>query len=176
MSIPAFPSLSPKVPACLLESSSKESQRSDGGGQKRVIALHDFAAGSTDEPSFKVRDQVVVVSEALDGWWIGELGGNGVLNINGTSLRGKYYEPSIDNLNSASVRSASDDESDDDVGSLVRVQCVDDSFSSVYVTGLPTPQLPATISPVTASKTPSLAPTPAAHPVILLVVIAGIVV
>ncbi|RPD58534.1 hypothetical protein L227DRAFT_576923, partial [Lentinus tigrinus ALCF2SS1-6] len=43
--------------------------------KKRVIALHDFAAGSTDELSFKVGDQIDVVSEVLDGWWMGELYG-----------------------------------------------------------------------------------------------------
>ncbi|KAH9916575.1 BAR-domain-containing protein [Epithele typhae] len=221
--VPAIPSSSPKIPTRLLKSSSKESQRSDDSGQKRVIALHDFAAGSTDELSFKVGDQIVVVSEVLDGWWMGELGGkrglfpttyteiinssttslskpplpqrppssatrNSALaategddthpfsdqrsrpttsapNGSGASLRGKskpkkkYYEPSIDSMNSASVRSGSDVDSDD-AGSLVRVQRVDDSFSSVYITGLPTPQSPAAVSPVAASKTSGLAPTP----------------
>ncbi|OBZ74901.1 hypothetical protein A0H81_05169 [Grifola frondosa] len=43
--------------------------------QKRVVALHDFAAASSDELSFKAGDQIVVVSEVLNGWWMGELAG-----------------------------------------------------------------------------------------------------
>lgn len=44
-------------------------------GKKVVVALHDFAAGSTDELSFQAGDQIAVVNEVLDGWWMGELFG-----------------------------------------------------------------------------------------------------
>ncbi|KAF7795738.1 hypothetical protein EIP86_006905 [Pleurotus ostreatoroseus] len=43
--------------------------------KKRVVALHDFAASSTDELSFRAGEQIVVVNEVLDGWWMGELHG-----------------------------------------------------------------------------------------------------
>ncbi|KAI0753691.1 hypothetical protein C8Q74DRAFT_1306365 [Fomes fomentarius] len=75
-----LPSTSPKLPMRLLKSSSKDKdkdKKEENGKdiKKRVIALHDFAAGSNDELSFRVGDQIDVVSEVLDGWWMGELGG-----------------------------------------------------------------------------------------------------
>ena len=79
-SISGLPSASPKLPARLLKSFSNDKDK-DGGkdkdkeNRKRVVALHDFAAGSTDELSFKAGDQIDVVSEVLDGWWMGELDG-----------------------------------------------------------------------------------------------------
>ncbi|KAI0060153.1 BAR-domain-containing protein [Artomyces pyxidatus] len=42
--------------------------------QKLVRALHDFA-GSADELTFRVGDEIVVMNEVLDGWWMGELDG-----------------------------------------------------------------------------------------------------
>ncbi|KAJ7635099.1 hypothetical protein FB45DRAFT_910766 [Roridomyces roridus] len=39
-----------------------------------VRALYDFS-GSSDELTFKVGDQIYVVNEVLDGWWMGELNG-----------------------------------------------------------------------------------------------------
>lgn len=43
-------------------------------GKKLVRALYDFS-GSSDELSFKVGDEIVVLNEVLDGWWMGELHG-----------------------------------------------------------------------------------------------------
>lgn len=43
-------------------------------GKKVVRALFDFS-GSSDELSFKVGDEITVVNEVLDGWWMGELEG-----------------------------------------------------------------------------------------------------
>ncbi|KAI0920213.1 hypothetical protein AcV5_010014 [Taiwanofungus camphoratus] len=43
--------------------------------RKVVVALHDFAAGSSDELTFRAGDQIVVLNEVLDEWWMGELGG-----------------------------------------------------------------------------------------------------
>ena len=79
-SIPVIPlpSTSPKLSFGLLKSSSKSSDKDKENGKdakKRVVALHDFAAGSNDELSFRAGDQIDVVSEVLDGWWMGELGG-----------------------------------------------------------------------------------------------------
>ncbi|PIL26285.1 transporter [Ganoderma sinense ZZ0214-1] len=79
-SIPGLPSASPKLPARLLKSFSNDKEKDsakdkDKENRKRVVALHDFAAGSTDELSFKAGDQIDVVSEVLDGWWMGELDG-----------------------------------------------------------------------------------------------------
>ena len=81
-SIPGLPSTSPKIPSRLLKSFSNDKDKDkdsakdkDKENRKRVVALHDFAAGSTDELSFKAGDQIDVVSEVLDGWWMGELDG-----------------------------------------------------------------------------------------------------
>ncbi|EKM52757.1 uncharacterized protein PHACADRAFT_176772 [Phanerochaete carnosa HHB-10118-sp] len=41
--------------------------------KKVALALHDFRAASQDELSFKAGDQINVLSEVLDGWWMGEL-------------------------------------------------------------------------------------------------------
>ncbi|KAJ7585082.1 hypothetical protein C8J56DRAFT_1166265 [Mycena floridula] len=42
--------------------------------KKLVRALHDFA-GSSDELAFKAGDEIAVVNEVLDDWWMGELNG-----------------------------------------------------------------------------------------------------
>ncbi|TFK85604.1 BAR-domain-containing protein [Polyporus arcularius HHB13444] len=97
-----LPSTSPKMPFGLLKSSSSKGVDKEKGSikdsRKRVVALHDFAAGSTDELSFKAGDQIDVVSEVLDGWWMGELGGKRglfpttyteVLNTSSSSLPSK---------------------------------------------------------------------------------------
>jgi hypothetical protein len=43
--------------------------------EKKVVrALYDFS-GSSDELSFKAGDEILVVNEVLEGWWMGELGG-----------------------------------------------------------------------------------------------------
>jgi len=66
------PGTSPKVPVRTPKSPYGVPHREDG--RKMVMALHDFAAGSTDELSFRAGDRIVVVNEVLDGWWMGELG------------------------------------------------------------------------------------------------------
>ena len=43
-------------------------------GKKVVRALYDFS-GSTDELSFKLGNEIVVLNEVLDDWWMGELNG-----------------------------------------------------------------------------------------------------
>lgn len=43
--------------------------------KKLALALHDFNASSTDELSFRSGDQITVINEVLDGWWMGELQG-----------------------------------------------------------------------------------------------------
>ncbi|TDL14861.1 BAR-domain-containing protein [Rickenella mellea] len=55
--------------------SAKESpQISPRNLKKKVKALYDFS-GSADELSFKAGEEIVVVNEVLDGWWVGELDG-----------------------------------------------------------------------------------------------------
>ncbi|KAJ7485736.1 hypothetical protein FB451DRAFT_1083236 [Mycena latifolia] len=57
----------PKLPARILKPPSQ--------AQRKVVrALYDFS-GSSDELAFKAGDQIVVVNEVLDGWWMGELNG-----------------------------------------------------------------------------------------------------
>ncbi|KAJ7785276.1 hypothetical protein DFH07DRAFT_935054 [Mycena maculata] len=59
----------PKLPARILKPPSQEQEQ-----RKRVRALYDFS-GSADELAFKAGDTIAVVSEVLDGWWMGELHG-----------------------------------------------------------------------------------------------------
>ena len=64
------PSHSPQVPAKVPRILKPPSLQ----GNKLVRALYDFS-GSSDELSFKVGDEIVVLNEVLDGWWMGELNG-----------------------------------------------------------------------------------------------------
>ncbi|KAJ3922203.1 hypothetical protein F5877DRAFT_75460 [Lentinula edodes] len=58
---------SPQIPPRILRPPSLQ-------GKKVMRALYDFD-GAADELSFKVGDEIVVISEVLDGWWTGELHG-----------------------------------------------------------------------------------------------------
>ena len=62
------PSHSPQVPAKVPRILKPPSLQ----GKKLVRALYDFS-GSSDELCFKVGDEIVVLNEVLDGWWMGEL-------------------------------------------------------------------------------------------------------
>lgn len=58
---------SPKIQARILKPPSLQER-------KMVRALYDFS-GSSDELSFKVGDEILVINEVLDGWWMGDLDG-----------------------------------------------------------------------------------------------------
>ncbi|THU93410.1 BAR-domain-containing protein [Dendrothele bispora CBS 962.96] len=58
---------SPQIPPRILKPPSMQEK-------KTVRALYDFT-GSSDELSFKVGDEIVVINEVLEGWWMGELKG-----------------------------------------------------------------------------------------------------
>ena len=58
---------SPKIPIRIIKPPSLQ-------GKKLVRALYDFT-GSTDELAFNAGDEIVVLNEVLDGWWMGELDG-----------------------------------------------------------------------------------------------------
>jgi hypothetical protein len=60
---------SPKIPGRILKPPTPLGQ-----DKKVVRALHDFA-GSSEELSFKTGDEILVVNEVLDEWWMGELDG-----------------------------------------------------------------------------------------------------
>lgn len=60
-------SISPKPPARILKPPSLQEK-------KMVRARYSFS-GVTDELSFKTGDEITVVNEVLDGWWMGELSG-----------------------------------------------------------------------------------------------------
>lgn len=61
------PTMSAKVAPRILKPPSMQ-------GKKVVRALYAFS-GSTDEISFKAGDEIVVLNEVLDDWWMGELDG-----------------------------------------------------------------------------------------------------
>ncbi|KAI9061909.1 BAR-domain-containing protein [Trametes sanguinea] len=200
--VPGLSGASPKLPMRMVKSLSRSGsdrdKEKDGKespqGRKRVVAIHDFAAASADELSFKAGDQIEVLSEVVDGWWMGDLGGKRglfpttyteVINSSSSSLpqkpplpqrppssltrslgltnggsrtasslssfednghhpfsdhnvhdgstsgRGAYEE----SIQSSRLSESSDDES----GSLMRVQRIDDTFSSRYTAAVPPP-------------------------------------
>ena len=47
---------------------------SSSGNSKMVRAVNDFS-GSADELSFRVGDEIVLLNEVIEGWWMGELRG-----------------------------------------------------------------------------------------------------
>jgi len=59
--------ISPKPPARILKPPSLQEK-------KMVRARYSFS-GATDELSFMAGDEITVVNEVLDGWWMGELSG-----------------------------------------------------------------------------------------------------
>lgn len=59
---------SPKAPARILKPPSLQDR-------KIARALYNFS-GAMDELTFKAGDEIVVINEVLDGWWMGELDGN----------------------------------------------------------------------------------------------------
>lgn len=61
------PSQSPQVPPRILKPLSLQ-------GSKLVRAVHPFS-GSADELTFKAGDEIMVINEVLDDWWMGELHG-----------------------------------------------------------------------------------------------------
>ncbi|KAI0364040.1 BAR-domain-containing protein [Pilatotrama ljubarskyi] len=240
MSMPGLPSTSPKLPIRMTKSASrseKEKDNKENSGQMRklAVALHDFAAASTDELSFKAGDQIEVLSEVLEGWWMGELRGRRglfpttyteILNSSSSSLSQKpplpqrppssltrslglqngrsrtgsslssledgahpFSDPQSRNGDSGpyeeSIQSSHMSDTDDESGSLMRVQRIDDSFSSRYTAATPAPpppmrrgaDLPASSSTSSSGKkapppppprrstlTASPAPTPPALP------------
>ncbi|KZP05432.1 BAR-domain-containing protein [Athelia psychrophila] len=60
------PAASPKIPTRSIRAPSRQET------VKVVRALHDFT-GSSDELTFKAGDEITVVNEVLDDWWMGEL-------------------------------------------------------------------------------------------------------
>ncbi|KAI0632703.1 hypothetical protein C8Q77DRAFT_839588 [Trametes polyzona] len=204
-SVPGLPSTSPKLPMRMLKSASSRSDKDKDNkenaertqGKKRVVALHDFAGASTDELSFKAGDQIDVVSEVLDGWWMGELGGKRglfpttyteVINASSSSLQqkpplpqrppsslaktlgltnggsrpGSSYSSLEDGPRNGkayeeSIQSSTFSGSDDEEGSLMRVQRVDDSFAARYTSATP----PSAPSPLIARASSSPSPSPA---------------
>lgn len=91
------PNASPQIPARILKPQSQQDK-------KLAVALHDFAAASSDELSFKAGDQIVVLNEVIDGWWMGKHTSTGktglfpttyteVLNASTSSLGSKPVLP-----------------------------------------------------------------------------------
>jgi hypothetical protein len=63
-------SRSPKTNGQLVSSSSSSGTSS---GPKLVRALYDFSSTSLNELSFRTGDEIVVLNEVLDEWWLGKL-------------------------------------------------------------------------------------------------------
>lgn len=67
-------STSPSIPSRLLKKGSFHQSTSSLQEKKLVRAVYGFT-GSSDELSFKVGDEIVLLNEVLEGWWMGELDG-----------------------------------------------------------------------------------------------------
>ncbi|KAK7029518.1 hypothetical protein VNI00_014551 [Paramarasmius palmivorus] len=68
-------SKSEQVPLSGSSSSLSKIQKPPSMQNRKVMkALYDFS-GSSDELSFRIGDEIVVVNEVLDGWWMGDLNG-----------------------------------------------------------------------------------------------------
>ncbi|KAI8992761.1 hypothetical protein BD414DRAFT_284774 [Trametes punicea] len=214
-SVSGLPGASPRLPIRMVKSLSRSGSEKgqdkdkdfEGQARKQVIALHDFAAASVDELSFKAGDQIEVLSEVIDGWWMGELRGKRglfpttyteVINTSSSSLPQKPPLPQRpsssltrslsstnggsrtgsslssfedgrhpfggDNLHDGSARqsyeasiqsSHLDESSDDESGSLMHAQPVDDSFSSRYVAAVPPPAISVRRSTEALSTSPA---------------------
>ncbi|KAG1740594.1 hypothetical protein EDB19DRAFT_1851451 [Suillus lakei] len=109
---------SPKIPAQIMKPSSQHSR-------KLVRALHDFT-GSSDELTFKAGDEITVIHEVLDDWWLGVLS-NGRKGLFPTTYTETIsWSSSEDDLHHA----AASEDSEDDIGYLLGGRVMDTSHPS----------------------------------------------
>ncbi|KAG2133790.1 uncharacterized protein EDB93DRAFT_1173466 [Suillus bovinus] len=117
---------SPQMPSRIMKPPSQYSR-------KLVRALHDFT-GSSDELTFRAGDEIIVVHEVLDDWWLGILsnGRKGLFPSTYTetiSLSPSYQgseQSSEDNLH----HTAASEDSEDDIGYLLGSRVMDTSHLS----------------------------------------------
>jgi hypothetical protein len=91
--------------------------------RKLVRAKHNFT-GSSDELTFKVGDEITVIHEVLDDWWLGALsdGRKGLFPATYTetiSLSSSSYQGSLQSSDDLH-RSTVGEDSEDDIGNLLK--------------------------------------------------------
>ncbi|KAH7906936.1 BAR-domain-containing protein [Hygrophoropsis aurantiaca] len=122
---------SPKVPIQILKPPSLQDK-------KLVRALYDFS-GSSDELSFRAGDEITVINEVLDDWWLGALndGRKGLFPtsyIESATKSSKQTSPNIPSSRGHSPYSSEgfshrEDDSDDDVEKMLRGRPLEQSHS-----------------------------------------------
>jgi hypothetical protein len=102
--------------------------------RKLVRALHDFT-GSSDELTFKAGDEITVIHEVLDDWWLGVLsnGRKGLFPSTYTetiSLSSSSYPGSAQSSEDDLHHTAASEDSEDDIGYLLGGGVMDTSHPS----------------------------------------------
>ncbi|KAG1853156.1 hypothetical protein DFJ58DRAFT_914251 [Suillus subalutaceus] len=115
---------SPKMPTQIMKPPSQYAR-------KLVRALHDFT-GSSDELTFKAGDEIIVIHEVLDDWWLGVLsnGRKGLFPSTYTeiiSLSSSYRSSA---QSSEDDHTAASEDSEDDIGYLLGGRVMDTSHLS----------------------------------------------
>ncbi|KAG1849514.1 hypothetical protein F4604DRAFT_1810811 [Suillus subluteus] len=115
---------SPKMPTQIMKPPSQYAR-------KLVRALHDFT-GSSDELTFKAGDEIIVIHEVLDDWWLGVLsnGRKGLFPSTYTetiSLSPSYRSSA---QSSEDDHTAASEDSEDDIGYLLGGRVMDTSHLS----------------------------------------------
>ncbi|KAG1750385.1 uncharacterized protein EDB91DRAFT_1107120 [Suillus paluster] len=132
---------SPKMPIQIMKPPSQHEP-------KLVRALHDFT-GSSDELTFKAGDEITVIHEVLDDWWLGALpdGRKGLFPTTYTetiSQSSLSYQGSVQSSEDELHRAAASEDSEDDVGNLLGGRARDTShLSSGY--GFDTESIASTV-------------------------------
>lgn len=118
---------SPRTPNLILKPPSQHER-------KLVRALHDFT-GSSDELTFKAGDEITVIQEVLDDWWLGALsdGRKGLFPATYTETvlqSSSSYQSSVQSFEDDVYRSTASEDSDNDIGNLLRGRAMDTSHPS----------------------------------------------
>lgn len=118
---------SPKLPAQIMKPPSQYAR-------KLVRALHDFT-GSSDELTFKAGDEITVIHEVLDDWWLGVLsnGRKGLFPSTYTeniSLSSSSYPGSAQSSEDNLHHTVASEDSEDDIGYLLGGRIMDTSHPS----------------------------------------------
>lgn len=133
---------SPKMPTQIMKPPSQYAR-------KLVRALHDFT-GSSDELTFKAGDEIIVIHEVLDDWWLGILsnGRKGLFPSTYTeniSLSSSYRGSGQSSEDDLHHTTASED-SEDDIGYLLGGRVMDTShLSARFGRGFDTESVTSTV-------------------------------
>lgn len=135
--------VSPKMPIQIMKPPSRYAR-------KLVRALHDFT-GSSDELSFKAGDEIIVIHEVLDDWWLGVLsnGRKGLFPSTYTetiSLSSSSYRGSAQSSEDDLHHITASEDSEDDIGYLLGGRIMDTNNPSArFGCGFDTASITSTV-------------------------------